>query len=325
MHSRAASQEEPHIAVATSGREFLRYVIISPARDEEEFIDRILDSVAKQTVRPLRWILIDDGSNDGTPRIIEEFGKQHDWMTLLRKQQGKVRNPRPAVVHAFNAGYELVKDLQFEIVVKLDTDLELPPDYFERLLSKFALNKRLGIASGVYYEKSNTGLQMIQMPSYHAAGASKAIRRECFEQIGGFVPTAGWDTLDEIRAQMKGWETRHYEDIPFHHLRPEGSAIGLLRTFETNGRTYYMLGGGWFFFLLKCLRYALIAKPFLRGGVEMMKGYMRSLLSKESRAVNHEEARHYRATLRKRLFRSPRTSTKNSRKAGTRFFHARWE
>jgi poly-beta-1,6-N-acetyl-D-glucosamine synthase len=146
-------------------------------------------------------------------------------------------------------------------------------------------------------------LKMIQMPDYHAAGASKLVRRECFEEIGGFAPTAGWDTLDEIRAQIKGWETRHYEDIPFRHLRPEGSAIGILHTLKTNGRTYYMLGGGWFFFLLKCLRCAVIGKPFFWGGVEMMKGYFQSWRSKESRVVSKDEARHYRALLNSRLTR----------------------
>jgi poly-beta-1,6-N-acetyl-D-glucosamine synthase len=303
IHKQTNSEVGPRSKSALTVKELPPYVVISPARDEEQFIGKMLDSMASQTVRPLRWILVDDGSGDRTPEIIENYARRHDWITLLSKQLNVARNPRPAVVHAFNAGYEVVRDLEFEIVVKLDTDLELPPDYFEKLLLRFDQNERLGIASGVYYEESNDGLRMIQMPNYHAAGASKVIRRKCYEQIGGFVPTAGWDTIDEIRAQMKGWETRHYEDVPFRHLRPEGSAIGRLRTLNANGKTYYLLGGGKFFFFLKCLRYSVVAEPFFWAGMEMMKGYLCAWLNGGNRAVNDQEARYYRSMLRGRLFR----------------------
>lgn len=301
MHKRTTLVSAPPEKSPEPRKVLPRYVVISPARDEEQFIERVLYSVVNQRVRPLRWILVDDGSQDRTPEIIETFARKYDWITLLRRSASPARNPRPAVVHAFNKGFDLLKDLDFEIVVKLDTDLELPEDYFEKLLTRFENNSRLGIASGVYYEESGDGLHMIPMPYYHAAGASKAIRRDCYQQIGGFAATAGWDTLDEIRAQMKGWETRHYEDIPFRHLRVEGSAIGLLRTLNTNGSIYYLLGGGKFFFLLKCLRSVFVDKPFFWAGLEMMKGYGRCWLSGQGRAVSAEEARCYRAMLNSRI------------------------
>jgi hypothetical protein len=185
----------------------------------------------------------------------------------------------------------------------LDCDLDLPRDYFESLLARFKRDPRLGIASGVYLEGGPHRWSAIGMPAYHAAGASKVMRAECFAEIGGFVRERGWDTVDEVRAQVKGWKTTHFPDIQFRHLKPEGSGIGKLRTNAMHGDVYFLTGGGILFLLLKVAHRMVSGAPPLLGGLAMLYGYLRSRVSGRARLVNRIEARHYRRLLNQRLLR----------------------
>src|SRR5262249_40789193 len=157
--------------------------------------------------KPLLWVIVDDGSCDRTPEMIRRFATEHDWIRVHTLRRDRDRLPGTGVIHAFRAGLELISNQEYDFIVKLDGDLKLPPDYFERLLKKFHEDQRLGIASGVYLERRDDEWHEIRMPEYHAAGASKMIRAACFEQIGGFVPSRGWDTVDEIHAQTHNWKT----------------------------------------------------------------------------------------------------------------------
>jgi hypothetical protein len=139
------------------------------------------------------------------------------------------------------------------------------------------------------------------MPAYHAAGASKVVRRQCFEQIGGFVAAKGWDTVDEIRAGLRGWQTGHFDDIRFQHLKPEGMAMGTLHTQRFHGEIYYQTGGGALFLLLKAAHRIVSAGPPVLGGLAMLWGYLAALLSGQARLVSEDEARFYRALLNRRL------------------------
>jgi glycosyltransferase involved in cell wall biosynthesis len=279
----------------------VRYVIVSPVKDEERYVELTLRSLIEQTVKPVRWVIVDDGSSDNTPRILERYAANHDWIQVVRIERDSKRDLGITEIRAFATGYERVKNLPCDFIVKLDCDLRIPPDYFERVFAGFRDNERLGIASGVFLEDHGGRWLPAHMPVYHAAGASKVVRRRCFEDIGGFVLYRGWDTIDEIKAGMKGWETRHFPDVTFYHLRREGSAMGFRRTNMLHGEIYYLTGGGAVFFLLKVLHRMGSGIPPVLGGLAMLWGYLKCHLGGRSRGVSREEARAYRQLLNRRV------------------------
>ena len=279
----------------------MSYVIISPVRDEARQVERTLDSVVGQTVRPLRWVIVDDGSTDETPRIVERWARNHAFIQLITQPASSSRQPGGNVIRVFHTGYRQVASLEFDFVVKLDCDLSFGPDYFERLLGEFQAEPRLGIASGVYEEcRAENDWRVVPMPAYHAAGAAKMIRRTCFAEIGGFVEARGWDTVDEIRAIARGWRTRHFPELVMRHWKPEGTGIGAVRTAVMHGEIYYLTGGSARFFLLKVLR-RLVTPPVVLGALALVWGYLKLWLRRAPRLVTAAEARCYRDLLHARL------------------------
>lgn len=279
----------------------MNYLVISPVKDEKAHVHRTLESMVRQSAKPIRWILVDDGSADGTSEVLSEYARQHGFMAVVRRPAGQVRGPGSAVVRAFNLGLKAAAGLDYEVLVKLDCDVSFAPDYFERLLREFRRDPKLGIASGVYLESfDGRSWQEIEMPAYHAAGASKVIRRSCFEQIGGFVVARGWDTVDEIRAIARGWRTTHFPELKFRHWKPEGTGIGAMRTNYMHGEVYYRTGGGKLFFLLKVL-HRFTRRPWAVAGAALAWGYLRTLLARTELLVTAEEARRYRALLNSRI------------------------
>ncbi len=279
------------------------YVIVTPVRDEARYIASTLESVKAQTHRPLHWIIVDDGSTDRTPDILRAHTQDLPWITVVSTGSAQ-RQLGSAEVLAFQHGMAALDPaLDPEFIVKLDGDLRLPPDYFERLLQRMVADPDWGIASGVYCERKpdQPGWTPIPMPAYHAAGASKVMRRRCYEQIGGLVARKGWDTVDEIRAGLLGWRTGHFDDIRFQHLKPEGMAMGTLRTHVFHGEIYYQTGGGIVFLLAKVAHRMVAGHPLILGGLAMLRGYIVPLLLRRPRLVTREEARFYRAMLNSRL------------------------
>ena len=285
------SQQDPHTS----------YVLISPVKDEERYIETTIHAVLNQTVRPAFWIIVDDGSQDRTPHIISRYAGTYAWIRSLRIDRDATRLPGAGVIRAFTAGYRSIGDLAFDFIVKLDCDLDLPRDYFEQLLARFRQDERLGIASGLCLEKSINAWHPIPAPQYHARGASKMVRTKCFEAIGGFLPSKGWDTVDEIRAQTLGWRTCHFKEPKFYHLKPEGISIGLLRSNAMFGEIYHLTGGGLCFFLLKVVHRMLFGKPVLLGGIVMLWSFLRARISGTKRLVTESEARFYRRMLNGRI------------------------
>ena len=279
-----------------------KYVLISPVKDEEKYVEATLRTVAAQTVQPHKWVIVDDGSSDSTPEIVARYAQRFDWIQVLRREKGLPRQPGAAVIQAFAAGFELVQHETFDFVVKLDCDVELPATYFEELIARFADDSALGIASGLYLEKENEQWQLIPMPPYHAVGACKMMRTACFRDIGGFVKSRGWDTVDEIKAQVLGWKTRHFEDLQFRHLKQEGSGIGSLATAVMHGEVYYLTGGGLLFFFLKILHRMASKRPFVTGGLALLWGYLKSMLTGKQRLVSAKEARFYARLLNRRMW-----------------------
>ncbi len=278
----------------------MKYIVISPVKDEARNIERTLQSMVQQTLKPLVWVVVDDGSSDQTPELVKKYADTNDFVKLLKNERRSARQTGIAEVLAFNAGLEQVKQLDYDCVVKLDGDLSFEADYFEKLLARFKDNPKLGIASGVYLEEHGNGWKEISMPSYHASGASKVVRIKCWEDIGGFIAMRGWDTVDEIRAMARGWETTHFHELKMKHWKPEGVGMGMLRTCYMHGEIYYRTGGGKRFFVLKVIN-RLRSRPFILGGLAMFWGYLRTMLKRRELLVSKEEARCYRALLNRRL------------------------
>jgi glycosyltransferase involved in cell wall biosynthesis len=274
--------------------------LISAVKDEARFIEATINSVVRQRLLPTRWVIVDDGSRDETVALVRRHQAQHSFIEVVMHDRAGQRHPGSRVIHAFNRGLERVRD-PFDFVVKLDCDLTFSDDYFVTLLARFAQNPRLGIASGIYLEASGTGAwRHVPMPSYHAFGACKVVRRECFGDIRGFLTVPGWDTVDEIKAWRCGWETRHFSDLQVRHHRPEGTGIGRLRTSWMHGQIFYRTGGDPLFFAFKAARRAVGAPP-LAGALALVGGYGAAFLNRMPRLVTDDEARHYRRLLRQRL------------------------
>ena len=284
------------------GARCCRYILISPVKDEEKYVEATLRSIAAQSLIPQRWIIVDDGSRDATREILRQYAETYNWIQVLRIERGADRQPGSGVVRAFAKGYELIAKDDFDFIVKLDCDLEIPANYFEQLYEKFCQDESLGIASGVYLEKRKGLWVPVVMPAYHVAGASKMVRKKCYTDIGGFVPARGWDTVDEIRAMSMGWTTRHFEGLQFYHLKNEGSGVGAIRTNVMRGEIFYLTAGGTTFLLLKVLNQLLRAKPFLIAGSAMLWGYLKCRISGQPRLVRDSEAQLYRQVLNHRIW-----------------------
>lgn len=278
-----------------------RYVIISPVKDEERYVELTLQSVTGQTVKPVLWIIVDDGSKDRTPEIICRYVGANPFIRVVRNPNAGARKLAFGEVRAFNFGCEMIGTMDYEFIVKLDCDLSFEPDYFEKLLVHFRHDKKLGIASGVYFEQSKTGdWNEIIMPAYHASGASKVMRRACFDEIGGFIPVPGWDTLDEIRAMTRGWTSVHFRELRMRHHKREGSSLGAINMSIMHGEAYYRTGGSKLFFILKVI-HRLYSKPYIVNAIGLLFGYLRSLIVRKQLLVTETEARYYKTLLLGRL------------------------
>jgi poly-beta-1,6-N-acetyl-D-glucosamine synthase len=280
-----------------------KYIIISPIKNESLHIGTTLKSVIAQTLRPVRMIVVDDGSDDDTVNIVSSYVQRYSWILLIQSRDSGVRDTGRAEAAAFQIGYlfALGLSIPFDYIVKLDGDLSFDAQYFEGLFKEFTQDERLGIASGIYLEHDGRDWKPVDFPSYHAAGASKVVRRECFEQIGGFLTQPGWDTVDVIKARHAGWRTRHFEHLKFLHLRSEGTAMGVRRTNEMHGEIYYLTGGSVPFFVLKLWHRLILGKPFFLAGFFMLSGYLKQVLKRNELLVSPDEARTYRQLIHSRL------------------------
>lgn len=275
-----------------------RYLIVTPCRDEAQFARRTLDSVCGQTVPPALWVIVDDGSSDDTPIILAEYERRVPFLRVVRRTDRGRRSVGPGVIDAFYAGYQTVHPQQFDYVCKLDLDLELPPDYFERLMRRMEADPRLGHCSGKawYHEPVGGELAMEVTGDEMSVGAAKFFRRECFEQIGGFVREVMWDGIDGHRARMLGWKVRSWDEpaLRFLHLRPMGSSQGSLFSGRMrHGFGQYFMGTGFVYITISSL-YRMAKAPLLIGGLATWWGYVRSWLRHLPRYPDPEFRTHLR-------------------------------
>ena len=259
-----------------------RYVVITPVRDEEEYLEKTILSVIGQTIRPAEWVIVNDGSTDRTGEIIDRYAGKYDWIRALHRTNRGFRKPGGGVVDTFYDGYRSLTCKEWNFVVKLDGDLSFEPDYFERILARFLAEPKLGIAGGTLYYVTEGEKKIEHSPRFHVRGPTKVYRRECWEQIGGLWAAAGWDTVDEVKANMLGWKTMTLPDVYARHNRPTGTADGIWSDSVKRGLICYSVGYHPLFTLARCLYHAA-SKPYAVRSVGMAYGYIRACLTSAPR------------------------------------------
>lgn len=227
-----------------------RYLLISPCRDEADYMRQTLDTVVSQSVLPAKWVIVDDGSTDGTPEILAEYAAKHPWITVLtRKDRGR-RAVGPGVIEAFYAGYESVNPDDYDFLCKLDLDLRLPPRYFEILMQRMAAEPLIATCSGKAYIERDGQLIFERHGDETSLGMTKFYRVSSFKKIGGFVREVMWDGIDCHCCRMHGWIACSWDepDFRFIHLRPMGSSQqGIYTGRKRNGYGQYFMGTGFLY------------------------------------------------------------------------------
>jgi biofilm PGA synthesis N-glycosyltransferase PgaC len=263
-----------------------RYCLITPCRDEAQFARRTLDSVLWQTNPPALWVIVDDGSRDDTPKILQEYAQRVPFIRIVRREDRGGRSVGPGVIDAFYAGYDTINPAEFDYVCKLDLDLEMPCRYFEILMDRMEANPRLGACSGKpYYPGPDGQLVSEGCGDETAIGASKFYRRQCFQEIGGFVRQVMWDGIDCHRCRMLGWIACSWDepDLRFTHFRPMGSSHkGIVTGRMRHGFGQYFMGTGLAYMTASSL-FRMMRRPRIVGGAAMWWGYVRSWLRREAR------------------------------------------
>lgn len=253
--------------------EQVRYVVITPVRNEEENIDETIRSVSDQSVRPLEWVIVDDGSTDKTAEILDRYAFQLPWIRVFHLADRGFREPGTGVIRAFNYGLHHLNEQEWEFIVKLDGDLKMERDYFERCFAEFRRDPKLAIGGGTICHRQNGILRPDSGPRFHVRGATKIYRRGFWDMSGGLLATPGWDTLDEVKANMLGWRTRSFSDTNLVHRRPTGSADGVWRNWFKNGRANYITGYHPVFVILKCVK-RIPQKPFFLSSFALFCGFV---------------------------------------------------
>jgi glycosyltransferase involved in cell wall biosynthesis len=274
----------------------MKYVLITPARNEGRFIAKTLDSVVAQTLLPERWVIVDDGSTDRTAEIVESYAKRHSWIELIQRPQRQDRS-FAGKVHAFNAGLERVRSLEFEVIGNLDADVSFEPDYLEFLTQRLSEDPTLGVAGTPFTQDGDydTARDSFEGEN-HVAGGCQLFRRQCFQEVGGYIPNpaGGIDWIAVTTARMKGWKTRSFPEKRFHHYRTLGSAdrSSIAASFSYGEKDYY-LGGSPVWQLFR-VAYRMTKRPIVIDGLALLSGYCWAALRRIERPVSRELMRFHR-------------------------------
>jgi biofilm PGA synthesis N-glycosyltransferase PgaC len=283
---------EQHLAVQkTTPTPSRRYLLVTPCRDEAKYARRTLESVVKQSVLPAQWVIVDDGSKDGTPKILAEYAEKYPFIKVIRREDRGYRKLGGGVIDAFYFGLDQTDMTRFDYVTKLDLDLDLPHTYFESMMRRMEAEPRLGTCSGKPFFHDDDGKPVAETcGDENSVGMVKFYRVSCFRQIGGFVRELMWDGIDCHACRMKGWIAASYDDpsINFVHLRPMGTSdkswwTGRVR----HGVGQWFMGTGPTYMLASAI-YRATRPPVLVGAVAMLWGYTKSALARKPRYADAE-------------------------------------
>ena len=281
-----------------------RFLIISPMRNEAAHVERVARAVAAQTHPPAEWVVVDDGSTDDTASILRTLQGEIPFLSVHSRiavaDPGADRLAVAAAPRAFNYGFARARVRDWTHVVKLDGDIELPPDYFERILEEYARDPELGMAAGNLIEPRGGRMVPMPIPRHHIHGALKCYTRACFDAIGGVQQRLGWDTIDETYARLRGFKTRNLDDIIAVHHRPHASADGTLRGRARHGECAYIAHFSPLWVTLRSVKIAR-DRPVGISGVAFLWGYLRSAIRDVERVPDPEFRTFARWELRTRM------------------------
>jgi poly-beta-1,6-N-acetyl-D-glucosamine synthase len=294
------------------------YVLITPARNEARFIEGTIRSVVAQTVRPARWVIVSDGSTDGTDDVVSRCAAENPWIELIRMPERRERH-FGGKVHAFNAGRARLEGVQYDVIGSLDADITFDEHYFEFLLDKLAGDPKLGLVGTPFKETATYDYRFVSIE--HVSGACQLFRRQCFEEIGGYVPLKGGgvDHVAVITARMKGWKTRTFtEKVCLHHRQIGSADRGVLMARFKVGGLDYALGAHPVWELFRTT-YQMSKRPFVVGGLMMLAGYVTAMVRRADRPVSVElvSFRRREQMRRLRLFLSGNPQSADTRVAAS--------
>jgi len=270
-----------------------RYIIISPARDEEKLIKFTIESVIAQSIRPIEFLIVNDGSKDNTYNIIQKYTAVYPWITSIDLPDRGHYTYGKGIIRAFNAGVTALKARSYDFIVKLDCDLSFDENYFEQLLNHFEENEQLGLCSGQTYYYNKAGkLTWEDAPLDHVVGPCKMYRNKCLQETAGLIEELGWDHIDVISAKMKGWKTQSFPELKIIHHRVMGSRLGIIKGYIRHGHADFITGYHPFYFLLKTI-YRLFKRPYLVGSLASFYGFSKNYFSGRQRIVDNRFQKFY--------------------------------
>lgn len=279
-----------------------RVVIISPVRNEGKHLQHTIQSMLAQTLRPKLWVLVNDGSTDDTAAQIEAAAREYSWIKTVHRKDRGARKAGGGVIETFYDGYPLIENEDWDFIVKFDGDLSFDPDYFERCVKHFQDDPKLGVGGGLICGKVNGVLEEESKgdPHFHVRGATKIYRRECWQQIGGLLKSSGWDTLDELKANMCGWTTYSFPELKLLHHRPAGAADGAWKNWVKNGRANYFTGYHPLFMFVKCAK-RVFQKPYGLAAVGLLTGFVGGYFKRAPQVPDKDLIRYLRQQQMNRL------------------------
>lgn len=282
------------------------YSVISPVRDEADYLAITAASMAAQTHRPLRWVIVDDGSTDDTRSIAESWAAEHDWISVISSEKSHERARGAPIVAAFKRGLRELPERP-EIVVKLDGDLFLPAHYFEWVAAVFARDARAGVVGGTVWMPEDGRWRLDYGKTTHNVhGVAKAYRYDCLDDIGGLQESMGWDGIDEYAARARDWHVHALGELSILHYKPRGSKQRPLQARWEEGRGNAFMGYRWQFMLLRGGYRAIVERPRGLGGLALLAAYAWARLRRQPqvadpgaiRELRREQAERMRALLR---------------------------
>jgi glycosyltransferase involved in cell wall biosynthesis len=280
-----------------------RYVLITPTRNEEAFIERTIQGIVEQTLKPVRWVIVSDASTDRTDEIVKEYAKIHPFIELVRVEERNGRDFASKVI-AFKAGYAGLNGVEYDFLGNLDADIYVEPDYYASILAEFERNEKLGLAGGVRYDLYQGAFKRYGKAANSVGGCVQLYRRACFEETGGFIPVkyGGEDAIAEITARMLGWEVRSFPDRKIFHYRETGAMNrNVLRTRFREGVKDYLIGYHPLFELLRCFYRIKQKRPWFLGAILSVAGYLWAGLKRMDRPVPSEMVQFLRTEQMSRL------------------------
>ncbi|MGA8451156.1 MAG: glycosyltransferase family 2 protein [Candidatus Acidiferrales bacterium] len=266
----------------------LKYALVTPARNEALFLERTIQSVVAQTVRPVKWVIVSDGSTDGTDEIVRKYAALHSWIELVQMPERKERHFAGKAL-AVNTGCKKLAGTHYDVIGNLDADVSFDPDYFAFLMGRFAGNPKLGVA-GTAFQEGNLSYNYEFVGMEHVSGMCQLFRRNCFDDIGGYpaIKSGGIDLIAVLSARAKGWETRTFLEKTFVHHRTQGGALHTgLRERLYMGRKDYLLGNHPLWELLRSA-YQMTHKPYFIGGFLVLSAYLWNWLRRVERTIPDE-------------------------------------